>query len=158
MSEGRSAVSGHTAKSRARGWALQVLYAWEARAPDGEPEDMLERFFAERRIAPRSRPHLKTLISRVSENLDSVDRTIENALTNWRMERLSVIDRNILRLAATELLMVPETPPRVAIQEAIILAEKYGTHQSPGFVNGVLDAIYKQEPGSESADRPPGED
>jgi N utilization substance protein B len=66
------------------------------------------------------------------------------AVTNWRPERLSVIDRNVLRLGAAELMWIDDVPARVTLQEAILLAEKYGTENSPRFVNGVLDALMRQ--------------
>ena len=69
-------------------------------------------------------------------------------MDNWRLERLSAIDRGILRLGATEILHLPDIPPKASILEAVRLAESYGGNESPRFVNGVLDAIYKRaEPG-----------
>ena len=131
-------------RSRARGWALQVLYAWESRGAEASPLDMLEDFLAERRIARESRPYLRRLVDTVAAHEGDLDRALEGALTNWRLERLSAIDRNILRLGAAELLHGEDVPPRVSIQEAIILAEKYGTAESPRFVNGVLDALHRE--------------
>ncbi|HUH13327.1 MAG TPA: transcription antitermination factor NusB [Longimicrobiales bacterium] len=129
------------ARSRARGWSLQVLYAAESRGAAAGPHAVLEAFLVERRIAAESRPYLRALVGTVAEHRDDIDRAIEGALTNWRLERLSAIDRAILRIGAAELLFVADVPARVAIQEAIILAEKYGTTESPRFVNGVLDAL-----------------
>lgn len=128
-------------RSRARSWALQVLYAWEARGGAVAPEVVLQDFLEERRIAPQSRDYLRRLVRTVAEHREEVDRAVQQALTNWRLERLAAIDRNILRLAAAEMLFIEEVPPRVSIQEAIVLAEKYGTAESPRFVNGVLDAL-----------------
>lgn len=102
---------------------------------------MLERFLRERNIGATRRPHLARLIRALDEHIVDVDQRLERALTNWRLDRLSSIDRNILRLGATELSYIADVPDRVAIQEAIILAEKYGTAESPRFVNGVLDAL-----------------
>ena len=131
------------ARSKARGWALQVLYAWESRGPEISPRTVLSDFEEERQIADESKVYLRTLVDDVSKNRDNIDRELEHSLTNWRLERLSVIDRNILRLAAAEMLYEKDVPPAVAIQEAIMLAEKYGTNESPRFVNGVLDALRK---------------
>lgn len=128
-------------RSRARGWALQILYAWEMRGVDRPLPEVLAEFAAERRIAEASRDYLFRLILTVHDHLGSIDRELGTCLTNWRIERLSVIDRAILRLGAAELLYLGDVPPRVSIQEAIVLAEKYGTHESPRFVNGVLDAL-----------------
>ncbi|MGQ0812910.1 MAG: transcription antitermination factor NusB [Gemmatimonadota bacterium] len=139
------------ARSKARGWALQVLYAWESRGHELSPTAILNDFETERSIAEDSRDYMRELVKDVAENREKIDRELEHSLTNWRLERLSVIDRNILRLAAAEMLYGDDVPPAVAIQEAIVLAEKYGTHESPRFVNGVLDALKKSiEPGSSS--------
>jgi N utilization substance protein B len=88
---------------------------------------------------------MRSLVNLVSDHRADIDRQLDDSLTNWRLERLSVIDRNILRLAAAEILygQVDDVPPAVSIQEAIVLAEKYGTQESPRFVNGVLDALRK---------------
>ncbi len=128
-------------RSRARAWALQVLYAWEARGGDGSPLALLREFEEERRIAPASREYLTQLLTVVAERRREIDATLAEALTNWRLDRLSVIDRNILRIGAAELLFIPDVPPRASIQEAIVLAEKFATAESPRFVNGVLDAL-----------------
>lgn len=130
-------------RSKSRGWALQALYAWESR---GEPVPLrafLSQFLSERRVSGRARDYIIELIEHVADNRDRIDRRLQDCLHNWRLERLSVIDRNVLRIGAAELLFLPDIPPRVAIQEAILLAEKYGTAQSPRFVNGVLDALMR---------------
>ena len=131
-------------RSRARGWALQALYAWEARRNDVTLDETLRQFMIDRNIAADSREYLRRLVRLVEKNQDEIDAQLESALRNWRMDRLSVIDRNVLRIGAAELLYLEEVPERVAIQEAIILAEKYGTTESPRFVNGVLDALARR--------------
>ncbi len=131
-------------RSRARAWALQVLYAREARGRETPLPDVLSEFLRERHIARASQDYLKKLVGVVDEHFDEIDRQLQSALTNWRLERVSVIDRNLLRLAAAEMLYIDEVPPRVSIQEAIMLAEKYGTAESPRFVNGVLDALFRR--------------
>jgi transcription antitermination protein NusB len=130
-------------RSRARGWALQVLYAWESRHDRNRLGDLLGEFTDGRRIGAEARDYLETLITALDMHLESVDAQIEASLLNWRLERLSIIDRNILRLAAAEMLHLA-IPPRVAIQEAVQLAEKYGTAESPRFINGVLDALMRR--------------
>jgi N utilization substance protein B len=133
-------------RSRARGWALQTLYAWETRGQKESPVQTLQQLDAERHIAKASLPYARDAFSR---NHAAVDHAVEASLSNWRLERLSVIDRNILRLAATELMFIADVPPRVSIQEAIVLAEKYSTNESPRFVNGVLDALMRAQDGSD---------
>jgi transcription antitermination protein NusB len=129
-------------RSRARGWALQVLYAWETRGERDRMTDLLRQFLSERNVGVDARDYIETLISAVDMYLESIDAALDQYLHNWRLERLSIIDRNVLRLAAAEMLHLA-IPPRVAIQEAVMLAEKYGTHESPRFVNGVLDALMR---------------
>ncbi|MGH7475017.1 MAG: transcription antitermination factor NusB [Longimicrobiales bacterium] len=132
------------ARTRARGWALQILYAWETRGMQESIDAVHADFIHERRIAPESRSYLGELLRQVEQHRSEIDLTVQSALTNWRLERLAVIDRNVLRLGAAEILFIPDVPPRVTIQEAIHLAEKYGTPESPRFVNGVLDALMRR--------------
>lgn len=121
-----------------------MLYAWESRGREVPLREVLSDFLRERRIARDSQDYLRMLIQIIGDHVDEIDRAVQSALTNWRLERLAVIDRNILRLATAEMLYVEEVPPRVSIQEAIVLAEKYGTADSPRFVNGVLDALLRR--------------
>jgi N utilization substance protein B len=130
-------------RSRARGWALQVLYAWEARGERDRLPDLLREFTGSRRISPDAQEYLETLITTLDLYLEPIDDAIRESLINWRLERLSIIDRNVLRLAAAEMLHLA-IPPRVVIQEALQLGEKYGTHESPRFLNGVLDAMMRR--------------
>jgi N utilization substance protein B len=135
-------------RTRARAWALQVHYGWESTGGAGTLRDALTHLLGNRRVSPRRLPYVRRLLALVDEHLPEIDRLLHDALENWRLERLSAIDRGILRLAAAELLHVDEVPPKVTIQEAIRLAEQYGGPDSPRFVNGVLDALYKRaQPG-----------
>ncbi|MBI4544911.1 MAG: transcription antitermination factor NusB [Gemmatimonadetes bacterium] len=145
------------ARSRARGWALQILYAWEARGAQGSPLAILENFLEEGRIAESGRPHLVRILRAVAEHRQEIDGLVQQALTNWRLERLSAIDRNVLRLCAAEMGYLEDVPRRVALQEAIHLAEKYGTAESARFVNGVLDAVLHKLEGREPASLREGE-
>ena len=131
-------------RSRARGWALQALYAWESKGGGEESlVPVLQDLGRELRISPRNRLYADVLIQLISRNLGKIDRTIRAHLTNWSLERLSVIDRNILRLGIAELTFVDDVPPKVTIREMIRLAERYSTPESPRFVNGVLDAAMR---------------
>jgi N utilization substance protein B len=106
--------------------------------------EVLADFVTDRRVGESSRDYLFRLVLAVAEHIDAVDRALGECLTNWRLDRLSVIDRSILRLGATDILFLQDVPPRVSIQEGILLAEKYGTADSPRFINGVLDALMRQ--------------
>jgi N utilization substance protein B len=135
-------------RSRARGWALQALYAWETRGMKETTLQTFRQLEQERHMSEQSTPYAQRLLEAVDANRERIERTLEDNLANWRLERLSVIDRNILRLAAAEMMFIEDVPPRVTIQEAIRLAEKYGTRESPRFVNGVLDALMKAQTGT----------
>lgn len=139
-------------RSRARGWALQALYAWEQRGGGAETGiPVLQELFSNLRVSPANRPYAEILVRLVANNLAKIDRAIEESLTNWRLERLSVVDRAILRLGVAEMMFVDDVPPRLAIREMVQLAEKYGTAESPRFVNGVLDAVMRRVAPGEAA-------
>lgn len=130
-------------RSRARAWALQIHYKWETGGREGSLRDALVDTMATRRVSPRRLPYVRRLVSLMDEHLAALDRAIQGALENWRLDRLSTLDRAVLRVGAAEILFVEEIPPKVAIQEAIRLAEQYGGPDSPRFVNGVMDALFK---------------
>jgi transcription antitermination protein NusB len=134
-------------RSRSRAWLLQIHYRWEAGARAGTLRDALVATTATRRISPRRLPYVRHVLTLLDENADAVDAALQKALEHWRIDRLSTIDRAILRVAATEILFVEDVPPKVSIQEGIRLAETYGGADSPRFVNGVLDALYKTQGG-----------
>ena len=77
--------------------------------------------------------------------MSSIDALIKKHVKNWEIKRMAVVDRNILRLGCFELLFSEDIPPKVAINEAIELAKRFGDIDSPRFVNGILDKIYKME-------------
>ncbi len=85
------------------------------------------------------------LVLDISHNLDFIDDVIKEHLVDWRLERLSVVDKNILRIAIYEIIFNPEVPKAVAINEAVEIAKKYGSEDSPGFINGILAQIEEIE-------------
>ncbi len=131
-------------RGRARAWILQIHYRWEAGGQGATLRDALVDTIATRRISPRRLPYVRRVLMLLDESLPDVDRALQGALDNWRLDRLSTIDRAILRLGAVEILFCDDIPPKVSIQEAIQLAEQYGGPESPRFVNGVLDALYRR--------------
>jgi N utilization substance protein B len=90
------------------------------------------------------------LIRAVAEHRQEIDRLAGQAAQNWRLDRMAVVDRNLIRLGAVQLLYLrDQVPPKVAIDESIELAKRYGDQESGRFVNGVLDSIYKNLPPEE---------
>jgi len=129
-------------ESRARARALQALYACEMRG--GKNLDSIAtQVWDDLAVAPEERRLADLLVRAVASGGDKLDSQLADITTNWRLERLGAIERSVLRLGAAEL-MKGETPPRVAIQEAVRLAERFGTSASAKFVNGVLDALARQ--------------
>jgi N utilization substance protein B len=124
-------------KSRAR--ALQLLYAWEIRRSVPIPvlASGLSRLTGPE---PALLDRAEELAEGVVAELQSLDAEAGRASENWRMSRIAVVERNILRLAILELRR-GEVPPKVAIDEAVRLAHWFGGLRAPGFVNGVLDGI-----------------
>jgi transcription antitermination protein NusB len=125
----------------ARAWALQVLYRWESGGTTGIFHDVLLDVGRTRRVANAASPTPAAPGGPAGEPPE-VDEQLTAVTRNWRLDRLSRIDRSILRIGATELLHLEDLPPKVAIQEAVRLADRYGGSESPRFVNGVLDAVY----------------
>lgn len=134
-------------RSKSRAWALQIHYLWEA-GRDASVLDALDETMRTRTIARRRLPYVRRLLEALDANFADVDDHLVASLENWRLERLAGIDRGVLRLAATEMLFLSDVPPKVSIQEAIRLAERYGSAESSKFVNGVLDALFKRQESS----------
>lgn len=130
------------AETRARARALQALYAWDLR--DGESlERIASQVWDDLAIAPDERAFAGRIVRTIIAEGKAIDDALRDVTTNWRLERLGAVERAVLRIAAAELLR-GEPPPRVTIQEAVRLAERYGSAQSARFVNGVLDALARK--------------
>ena len=127
-------------ETRARARALQLLYAWDlqSRPPLGDVAAAL----ADGGDGRRWQAGL-ALARRVVAQVDRLDEAIAATAEHWRLERLGAVERNVLRLAALEL-VAAETPPAVIIDEAVRLARWFAGPQAPGFVNGVLDALARR--------------
>jgi len=129
-------------ETRARARALQALYAWDLRG--GEPlEKVAARVWDDLAVGPEERGIAGLIVRRVIADGARLDGLLSEVTENWRIERLGAIERSVLRLAAAEL-DIGETPTRVVIQEAVRLAERYGSPESAKFVNGVLDAFARK--------------
>lgn len=126
-------------ETRARARALQFLYAWET---EGRPplDELVRRIGRLTRAPVEVLQRAETLARGVVAEQDSLDAAFAGAALHWRLERLALIDRNILRLAVYELTHAL-APPKVVIDEALWLAHRFSGVQSPGFINGVLDQV-----------------
>ena len=126
-------------RSRAREVALQLLFQRDLN-PGMERAD-IERFATDRMREPQLIAFCLGLYDGVVANLEVIDARLASVAENWRLPRMAVVDRNVLRLSAYEILHQAETPHAVAINEAIELARRYGSKDSPAFVNGILDPL-----------------
>lgn len=116
--------------------AVQYLYL---RDLNGDSD--LPAYYKFRGLSPSARRFCDTLVRGAIENQDTIDETIRKNTQNYELARISVVDRNVLRVAIYEMLHCAEIPPVVSINEAIEIAKKYSTEESGRFVNGVLDQI-----------------
>ena len=130
-------------RSRAREVVTQVLYEDDLN-PDRSPE-IADQFLCSRLPGDQELiDFARSLLAGVRKHRVEIDRLLVERADNWTLERMAVTDRNILRLGAYEMLY-GGTPERVAINEAVELAKRYGAKQSPHFVNGVLDRFMHKE-------------
>jgi N utilization substance protein B len=132
-------------RRRAREAALQMLYQTEVgRLPVVEATETHPSITDAVVVDDESRPFAVELARGSWEDRATLDGYISDAARNWRVERLAIIDRILLRLAVHELVGHPVTPPRVVIDEAIELARRYSGEEAAKFVNGVLDGVFKR--------------
>ena len=131
-------------RTRARELALQFLYQLDLLGEDvaSSAEDFIQ---SEEPDRPTTEFSLE-LIEGTREYRDRIDQIIRDVAQNWDLERMAVIDRNVLRLATFELLWCTDIPPKVSINEAIELGKRYSTKNSGGFINGILDKVKDLEP------------
>jgi N utilization substance protein B len=129
-------------ETRARARALQALYAWDLR-PGAKLEQVATQIWDDLAIEPEERTIASGLIRTYVARRDTIDAALADVTTNWRLERVGVIDRCVLRMAAAELVR-GETRAKVVIQEAVTLAERYSGIRSAKFVNGILDALARR--------------
>jgi len=129
-------------RRKARELALRMLYQVETAGED--PELALARYCE---IFPYQQDiidYTRLLLSGVIQQKESIDSSIETASEHWKLGRITYIDRSILRLAVFEMLFSLDVPPKVAIDEALEMAKKYGNEESKDFINGILDKIFKE--------------
>ncbi len=136
-------------RRKARELALKALFMFDMQnKPD---EQTMRLFWDDRPVKPAIRERTEKIVKGVIEHIDDIDKRIESASEHWRIDRMSRVDRNVLRLALYEMLIDDEdVPPEACIDEAVEIARRYGDTTSPAFINGVLDRILKEEPTDDS--------
>jgi len=140
-------------RTRARELAMQGLYQLDVQGP--ELLERLGEFFIENEPDDFVRKLALDWSRGVWKNLARCDELIVASTIKWGLSRLSFVDKSILRLSVYQLKFCPDIPPKVVINEAIELAKKFSTAQSPAFVNGVLDAVLKKITAAQSNNESP---
>lgn len=135
-------------RSRGRKIALQTLYLMEWNGWECDVETALDRLLETTKKEDLSAEHpsvsfARGLLAGIVERREEVDGIIARCARNWRLDRMAMVDRNILRIGVYELMFSNDVPPKVAINEAVELAKRFGAEDSAPFVNGILDAVHK---------------
>lgn len=131
-------------RTKARECALKVLYAIDI--TKDKPGDCLRVFWQDHETVDREiQEFAEYLVNGTHANIENIDRLISKYATNWQIQRMAIIDRNIIRMASFELLFADDIPAKVSINEAVEIAKRYGDKDSGKFVNGVIDKINKEE-------------
>ncbi|MEO7332135.1 MAG: transcription antitermination factor NusB [Minicystis sp.] len=127
------------ARSAGRESALQMIFALEAGGATAE--QVIATYWRETPGDPEGREYADAAVRGIAGGLARIDESIRKASTNWRLERMARVDRNVLRLGAWELQQIVAVPRAVILDEAVELAKRYGSEESGAFVNGVLDRV-----------------
>jgi transcription antitermination protein NusB len=127
-------------RTKSREFAMQMLFQWDM--SEQEPAKLEAKFWRAAKAADSTRVFANRLFEGAVKETPAIDELIVKQAKNWRLERLAVIDRAILRLAIYEL-RTTDTPPKVVLNEAVELAKKFSSEEAGSFVNGILDAVHK---------------
>ncbi len=130
-------------RSKSREIALCILYELDVIKRD--PNELIDSFYSNYTHKEETRKFSVQIVEGVVENIEALDLIIKKYVKNWGINRMAVIDRTVLRMGTFELIFTGDIPPKVSINEAVELAKKFGDVDSPRFVNGILDKIYKSE-------------
>jgi N utilization substance protein B len=128
-------------RRKARECVLQVLFQLEFNTTD--PESLIRRYWEYQKVTDDVREYGNWLVEGIRAHASEVDATIQSTSVNWRIPRMAVVDRNILRIAVYELLFEKTLVPAIVINEAIEIAKKYSGEEASLFINGILDAVRK---------------
>jgi transcription antitermination factor NusB len=130
-------------RRKAREVALQLLYQLDVQG-ESNPEPHLPEFWTRHPVDREAREFAEILIRGTKLHEPKIDEIISEYAENWELDRMAVVDRNILRQGVFEILWMGDVPPKVAINEALEIAKKFSTHESSRFINGILDRIHKE--------------
>jgi transcription antitermination factor NusB len=130
-------------RRKARELALQLLYQLDVQG-EGSPAPHLDEFWARHPVDPEVRDFAEALVRGTKLHEAKIDELISQYAEHWELERMAVVDRNILREGIFEILWAGDVPPKVAINEALEVAKKFSTQESSRFINGILDRIHKE--------------
>ena len=135
-------------RRQAREIAMQALFYMDMR--NAVSVEMLDYFCGNFSPSPKTQPFFFKLVNGVMGTKDELDDLIERFSKNWDIKRMSGVDRNVMRIAAFELIYCDDIPPKVSINEAVDVGKKFGTEESGAFINGILDSIryYLEEKGT----------
>ena len=136
-----------------REMVFQMLYAYDF--SHGEEEDVIDLLMHELKVTKKAAREAHQKVRAILDKMDEIDNKIRPASTEYQFERISRVEKNILRLGIYELCYDDRIPPKVAITEAIRLCRKFGTPESADFVNAILDSIYKGSPCASKSDSNP---
>ena len=134
-------MSGLHPRRKAREGVLEALFAQEF--SDENPNIVLSRVLKSNPNRKKNSDFIETLFSCVIENINWADDLIKLHLKNWEFGRVAQIDRLLLRMGICEIFFLEEVPPKVSISEMVEISKIYSTDESPSFINGILDAVYK---------------
>ncbi len=130
-------------RRRAREYALQVLFQLDV-TNNKFTDEVLKNFWKNIKEDDDVKEFANDIVIGTRENIDSIDKIIKKTAEHWAINRIAVVDRNILRAAAYELLYRSDIPPSVVMNEAIEISKKFSTEDSASFINGILDKIAKK--------------
>ena len=126
-------------RRQARELAMQALFYMDIRKDASE--EMLEYFCDCFYPSKKSRPFFIKLVNGVLGAKDQIDALVERFSQNWKINRMSCVDRNVMRIAVYEMIYCDDIPPKVSINEAVDIGKKFGTQESGAFINGIMDSI-----------------
>ena len=130
------------ARRKARELALQMLFQHDVAG--NLPDDIIETFEDVQRVRPNIREFAILVFRGTLEKQPEIDKILTDQAENWRLSRMAVVDRNLIRMAIYEMMYLDDTPKLVILDEAIEIAKKFGTEKSPQFINGILDGVLKR--------------